>query len=234
MKTMSGIDAAPSVVTITGAMPVTRIVPARPMTNAPHQFVSFASPPPAYSSSSRDAAPAPGSSAMDFFLLWMPRAKCGTTQGGPDSQASTALANPVQGTVWALDTRTARNVGGAPIARARRESIYVPVGSPWLSRARRGRDVPRKKRRPAMAALDHVSLNGDAPFTPPETADEAREYIRANGIEFLFAQFVDMHGKPNAKLVPASHFDDLISDGAGFAGFAAGEIGQRPNDPDLA
>ena len=44
---MTGIDAAPSVVTITGAIPVTRIVPARPMTNAPHQFVSCFSPPPA-------------------------------------------------------------------------------------------------------------------------------------------------------------------------------------------
>ena len=77
-------------------------------------------------------------------------------------------------------------------------------------------------------------LNGGAPFTPPQTADEAREYIRANGIEFLFAQFVDMHGKPNAKLVPASHFEDLLTDGAGFAGFAAGDIGQTPNSPDMA
>src|ERR671927_1001897 len=84
-----------------------------------------------------------------------------------------------------------------------------------------------------MAALDHVSMNGGDPFTPPQTADEAREYIRANGIEFLFAQFVDMHGKPNAKLVPASHFDDLLTEGAGFAGFAAGDIGQGPHDPDL-
>ena len=85
-----------------------------------------------------------------------------------------------------------------------------------------------------MAALDHVSMNGGAPFTPPQTADEAREYIRANGIEFLFAQFVDMHGKPNAKLVPSSHFDDLLEEGAGFAGFAAGDIGQTPNSPDMA
>jgi len=44
---MIGIDDAPSAVTMTGAMPVTRIVPARPITNAPHQFVSCFSPPPA-------------------------------------------------------------------------------------------------------------------------------------------------------------------------------------------
>jgi hypothetical protein len=47
MMMITGTAAAPSVVTITGAIPVTRIVPARPMTNAPHQFVSCLSPPPA-------------------------------------------------------------------------------------------------------------------------------------------------------------------------------------------
>jgi hypothetical protein len=45
--TMLGIEAAPTDVTITGAMPVTRIVPASPITNAPHQFVSRGRPPPA-------------------------------------------------------------------------------------------------------------------------------------------------------------------------------------------
>jgi glutamine synthetase len=74
----------------------------------------------------------------------------------------------------------------------------------------------------------------DKPFTAPETLDDVRKYISDNGIEFLFAQFVDMHGKPNAKLVPATHLDGLMEDGAGFAGFAAGEIGQGPHDPDLA
>jgi glutamine synthetase len=86
-----------------------------------------------------------------------------------------------------------------------------------------------------MTTLDPLAVaNGGAPFSAPATADEAREFIRRNGIEFLFAQFVDMHGKPNAKLVPASHFDDLLTDGAGFAGFAAGDIGQTPNSPDMA
>jgi glutamine synthetase len=86
-----------------------------------------------------------------------------------------------------------------------------------------------------MTALDQVAkADGSAPFTSPTTADEARQWIHSNGVEFLFAQFVDMHGKPNAKLVPATHLDDLLTDGAGFAGFAAGEIGQRPNDPDIA
>ncbi len=68
---------------------------------------------------------------------------------------------------------------------------------------------------------------------PPKTADDVSRIVSDNGIEFLFAQFVDMHGKPSAKLVPAHHLDDLLSDGAGFAGFAAGDIGQGPDDPDV-
>src|SRR5215212_10172745 len=56
---------------------------------------------------------------------------------------------------------------------------------------------------------------------------DVRKVVDDGGIEFFFAQFVDMHGKPNAKLVPARHLDGLVEDGAGFAGFAAG-------DPDLA
>jgi glutamine synthetase len=68
---------------------------------------------------------------------------------------------------------------------------------------------------------------------PPQNADDVRRIVKDGGIEFLFAQFVDMHGKPSAKLVPAHHLDDLLEDGAGFAGFAAGDIGQGPDDPDL-
>src|SRR5580704_13083053 len=68
---------------------------------------------------------------------------------------------------------------------------------------------------------------------PPQNEDDVRKIVKDNGIEFLFAQFVDMHGKPSAKLVPAHHLDDLLTEGAGFAGFAAGDIGQGPDDPDM-
>ncbi|HZG50289.1 MAG TPA: type III glutamate--ammonia ligase [Thermoleophilaceae bacterium] len=77
-------------------------------------------------------------------------------------------------------------------------------------------------------------MTAGQPFTAPTSREDVERHIREHDIEFLFAQFVDMHGKPNAKLVPARHLDGLISDGAGFAGFAAGAIGQQPNDPDLA
>src|SRR5512134_2749107 len=72
-------------------------------------------------------------------------------------------------------------------------------------------------------------MPADAP-----TLDDVRAQIADRGIEFLFAQFVDMYGRPSAKLVPAAELDGLVEDGAGFAGFAAGEIGQRPSDPDIA
>jgi glutamine synthetase len=71
--------------------------------------------------------------------------------------------------------------------------------------------------------------------TVAETSvDEIRRISQERGIEFYFAQFVDMYARPSAKLVPAGNLDDLVSEGAGFAGFAAGEIGQFPSDPDIA
>ena len=42
-----------------------------------------------------------------------------------------------------------------------------------------------------------------------------------------------MHARPSAKLIPAEELEALFTDGAGFAGFAAGDIGQQPNDPDM-
>jgi glutamine synthetase len=66
------------------------------------------------------------------------------------------------------------------------------------------------------------------------TIETIRKETKERGIEFFFAQFVDLCARPSAKLVPAANLDDLVADGAGFAGFAAGEIGQVPSDPDIA
>ena len=68
----------------------------------------------------------------------------------------------------------------------------------------------------------------------PTDRDSLRAQAEADNIEFFFAMFVDMHGKPCAKLVPATSFDMLMDGGAGFAGFAAGPMGQTPADPDLS
>jgi glutamine synthetase len=69
------------------------------------------------------------------------------------------------------------------------------------------------------------------------TADSVWKDMQDRGVEFVFAQFVDLYARPSAKLVPVGSreaFDGLLEDGAGFAGFAAGEIGQVPSDPDIA
>jgi glutamine synthetase len=63
---------------------------------------------------------------------------------------------------------------------------------------------------------------------------ELKRVAQGRGIEFYFAQFVDLYGRPSAKLVPAAYLDELVENGAGFAGFAAGELGQAPSDPDIA
>ena len=54
-----------------------------------------------------------------------------------------------------------------------------------------------------------------------------------DGIDFFFAMFVDLHGKPCAKMIPVQAIELLLDGGAGFAGFAAGPMGQTPADPDM-
>jgi glutamine synthetase len=62
---------------------------------------------------------------------------------------------------------------------------------------------------------------------------ELRARAESDGVEFFFAMFVDMHGKPCAKMIPTQALDVLAGGGAGFAGFAAGPMGQSPADPDM-
>ncbi len=63
--------------------------------------------------------------------------------------------------------------------------------------------------------------------------EDIRARVDNDGVEFIYAMFVEMHGKPCAKLVPVEALEGLMSDGAGFAGFAAGPMGQNPSDPDI-
>lgn len=67
----------------------------------------------------------------------------------------------------------------------------------------------------------------------PVTREEFAARAEADGIEFFYAMFVDMHGKPCAKMIPVQAIDLLMDGGAGFAGFAAGPMGQTPADPDM-
>ena len=52
------------------------------------------------------------------------------------------------------------------------------------------------------------------------TLDQAKKYIQENGIKFILAQFVDIHGVAKTKIVPAGHLDMIVGDGVGFAGFS--------------
>ena len=62
---------------------------------------------------------------------------------------------------------------------------------------------------------------------------EAKALIKEHNIKYVLAQFVDIHGVAKTKSVPAQHLDSILTDGAGFAGFAAWGMGQGPHDHDF-
>ena len=63
--------------------------------------------------------------------------------------------------------------------------------------------------------------------------EELKSELSKKGVEYVFCSFVELTGAPKAKLVPVSHIDEFAKDGAGFAGFACGDVGQGPHDPDI-
>ena len=44
--------------------------------------------------------------------------------------------------------------------------------------------------------------------------------LEQDAIDYLLVQFVDLHGAPKVKMVPAEALDDVADTGAGFAGGA--------------
>ncbi len=66
-----------------------------------------------------------------------------------------------------------------------------------------------------------------------EKREQVREQLKDQGIEFILAQFIDIHGSPKVKQVPVDCFDDVVDDGAGFAGSAVWGMGLGPEDHDL-
>ena len=64
------------------------------------------------------------------------------------------------------------------------------------------------------------------------TPAEAKKFLEQNEVKFILAQFVDIHGAAKAKAVPAEHLDMVLTDGAGFAGFALWGFGMGPHGPD--
>ncbi|MCU0870036.1 MAG: type III glutamate--ammonia ligase [Burkholderiales bacterium] len=64
------------------------------------------------------------------------------------------------------------------------------------------------------------------------TPAQARKFFKDEGIRYILAQFVDIHGAAKAKAVPVEHLDMVLTDGAGFAGFALWGFGMGPQGPD--
>jgi len=61
---------------------------------------------------------------------------------------------------------------------------------------------------------------------------EAQKFLKDNNVKYILAQFVDIHGVAKVKSVPASHLEDILKNGAGFAGGAIWGMGIAPNGPD--
>lgn len=58
---------------------------------------------------------------------------------------------------------------------------------------------------------------------------EAQQFLKENEVKYILAQFVDIHGSAKTKSVPAEHYKTVVTDGAGFAGFAIWGMGMTPN-----
>jgi len=86
---------------------------------------------------------------------------------------------------------------------------------------------------PMTVTPDPVLRDGTDPARPAAAPERLADLVAAHDVRFVLAMFVDLTGKPCAKLVPARSADELQDDGVGFAGFAAGPLGQTPSDPDM-
>ncbi|MEM5332105.1 type III glutamate--ammonia ligase, partial [Paraburkholderia sp. JHI2823] len=65
------------------------------------------------------------------------------------------------------------------------------------------------------------------------SADDAQRWLAQQGVKYVLAQFVDIHGVAKAKSVPVAHLKTVLEAGAGFAGFAIWGVGIEPNGPDF-
>lgn len=85
-----------------------------------------------------------------------------------------------------------------------------------------------------------MSLNPAAPAGGPlpepqrfHDVEAAKAYLLAQGVGYVLAQFVDIHGVAKAKSMPVAHLETMLKEGAGFAGFAIWGVGIEPHGPDF-
>lgn len=65
------------------------------------------------------------------------------------------------------------------------------------------------------------------------TPEEAKQRLASDKIEFIWNQFVDIHGQPKVKVMPTAAFDLAHFEGPGFAGGSVYGMGQGPEHPDM-
>jgi glutamine synthetase len=63
--------------------------------------------------------------------------------------------------------------------------------------------------------------------------EELRRRLKDDGIDYILAQYVDLHGTARCKGVPVRAFDQFLEGSAGFAGAAVWGMGQGPHDHDM-
>jgi len=63
--------------------------------------------------------------------------------------------------------------------------------------------------------------------------DILKRRLHEDRIQYLLVQFVDIHGAAKVKMVPVDCVDDVVNDGAGFAGGAVWGTGQGAHSHDL-
>ncbi|CAN5470484.1 type III glutamate--ammonia ligase [soil metagenome] len=66
-----------------------------------------------------------------------------------------------------------------------------------------------------------------------ESVEAAQRFLVESDIRYVLAQFVDIHGVAKAKSVPVAHLGTVMTEGAGFAGFAISGVGIEPHGPDF-
>ncbi len=66
------------------------------------------------------------------------------------------------------------------------------------------------------------------------TIEDIRSQLAKDKIDYILAQYVDIHGTPRCKGIPASALDLFVGGSAGFAGAAVWGMGQGPHDHDMS
>ncbi len=61
-----------------------------------------------------------------------------------------------------------------------------------------------------------------------------RDRLKAQGVKYCIGAYVDIHGIPNAKVVPIDHLPQMAAGSERYTGYALDGLGQAPSDDELA